>query len=162
MSFNFSKSLLASLFLTCISQLSFSQERALGTWKTFMPYGSSSGVFDAGDKVYSIASKTVFSYEKGTGTIQIYDKANGLSDVGIKTANYDPASKVLAIAYNNSNLDLIYNGTDIYNIADIKNKNTISAISINGISFYNGNAFVSTDMGVSVIDLTKKKSAILI
>jgi len=157
MSFNFSKSLLASLFLTCISQLSFSQERALGTWKTFMPYGSSSGVFDAGDKVYSIASKTVFSYEKGTGTIQIYDKANGLSDVGIKTANYDPASKVLAIAYNNSNLDLIYNGTDIYNIADIKNKNTISAISINGISFYNGNAYVSTDMGVSVIDLTKKE-----
>lgn len=122
-----------------------------------MPYGSSSGVFDAGDKVYSIASKTVFSYEKSTGTIQIYDKANGLSDVGIKTANYDPASKVLAIAYNNSNLDLIYNGTDIYNIADIKNKNTISAISINGISFYNGNAYVSTDMGVSVIDLTKKE-----
>ncbi len=157
MSFSLSKSLLASVVLSSVFQFSFSQERALGTWKTFMPYGNSSGVFDAGDKVYSIASKTVFSYEKNTGTIQIYDKANGLSDVGIKIANYDPASKVLAIAYNNSNLDLIYNGTDVYNIPDIKNKNTISAISINGISFYNGNAYVSSDMGVSVIDLTKKE-----
>src|SRR5206468_1224845 len=92
------------------------QDRPLGTWKTFMPYGSSFGVFDAGDKVYSIASKTFFSYDKTTGAIQIYDKANGLSDVGIKLANYDPVSKVLVVAYDNSNLDFIYNGTDIYNI----------------------------------------------
>lgn len=133
------------------------QERALGTWKTFMPYGNSLGVFDADDRVYSIASKTVFSYEKNTGTIQIYDKANGLSDIGIKTANYDPATKVLAIAYNNSNLDFIYSGTDIYNIPDIKNKNSVSAVSVNSISFYNGNAYVSSDIGISVIDLTRKE-----
>lgn len=133
------------------------QQRELGTWKTFMPYGNSLGVFDAGDYVYSVASKTVFSYEKNTGAIQIYDKANGLSDVGIKTANYDPATKVLAIAYNNSNLDFIYNGTDIYNIPDIKNKNSVSAVSIYSISFYNGHAYVSSDIGISVIDLARKE-----
>ena len=101
MSFNFSKPYFLGAFLFLFFQISFSQERALGTWKTFMPYGNSLGVFDAGDRVYSIAVKTAFSYEKNSGAIQIYDKANGLSDVGIKTAGYDPASKVLAIAYNN-------------------------------------------------------------
>ena len=157
MRFSFQKLFLAGVFLLGIFQNSFAQERALGTWKTFMPYNSSLGVFDAGDRVYSIASKTVFSYEKNTGAIQIYDKVNGLSDIGIKTANYDPASKVLVIAYNNSNIDLIYNGTDIYNINDIKNKATGGAISINGISFYNGKSYISSDIGVSVIDLDKKE-----
>jgi hypothetical protein len=157
MRISFQKLFLSGVFLLGIFQVSFAQERALGTWKTFMPYNSSLGVFDAGDKVYSIASKTVFSYEKNTGAIQVYDKVNGLSDIGIKTANYDPASKVLVIAYNNSNIDLIYNGTDIYNINDIKNKATGGAVSINGISFYNGNCFISSDIGVSVIDLDKKE-----
>ncbi len=157
MSFRFSKSFLSAVFLLFVFTISFSQERTLDTWKTFMPYGVSLGVFDAGDKIYSAASKTVFSYEINSGTIQIYDKANGLSDIGIKTANYDPVSKVFAIAYDNSNLDLIYNGTDIYNIPDIKNKNTSSAVSVNCISFYNGNAYVSTDMGISVIDLSRKE-----
>ncbi len=157
MIFSSPKLFLAVAFLLGIFQNSFAQERALGTWKTFMPYNSSLGVFDAGDRVYSIASKTVFSYEKNTGAIQIYDKVNGLSDIGIKTANYDPASKVLVIAYNNSNIDLIYNGTDIYNINDIKNKATGGAISINGISFYNDYCYISSDIGISVIDLDKKE-----
>ena len=157
MRFSFLKPVLVAVFLLFVSLVSFSQERPFGTWKTFMPYGSSLGVFDAGDRIYSIAAKTVFSYEKNSGAIQIYDKANGLSDVGIKTGSYDPASKVLIIAYNNSNLDLIYNGTDIYNIPDIKNKNSVSAISINSISFYNGNAYISSDLGISVIDLARKE-----
>ncbi len=66
MRFSFQKLFLAGIFLLNIFQISFAQERALGTWKTFMPYNSSLGVFDAGDKVYSVALKTVFSYEKNT------------------------------------------------------------------------------------------------
>lgn len=133
------------------------QERPLGTWKAYMPYGNSRGVFDAGSKVYSIAMQSAFSYDKATGAIQLYDKVNGLNDIGIKTANYDPVTDVLLIAYENSNLDLIYHGTDIYNISDIKNKNTISAVSIHGISFFAGKAFISSDIGISTIDLARKE-----
>ena len=83
----------------------FSQERVLGTWKSFMPYANSVAVCDAGDKIYCAAPKSVFSYEKNSGVIQIYDKATGLNDVGIKTMNYDPSANMLVIAYINSNID---------------------------------------------------------
>lgn len=153
----FIKLLTAAILVTITGNLLSAQERPLGTWKAYMPYGNSRGVFNTGDKVYSVAYQSAFSYDKATGAIQIYDKVTGLSDFGIKTASYDPQTDVLIIAYENSNLDLIYNGTDIYNIADIKNKNTVTAVSIHGISFFDGNAYISSDIGISVINLDKKE-----
>jgi ligand-binding sensor domain-containing protein len=143
--------------LGLISNSLQAQERQLGTWKSFTPFGASRAICEAGDKVFSASTNSVFSVDKTTGEVRTYDKSTGLSDIGIKTMSYDPATSVLAIAYNNSNLDLIYNETDIYNVADFKNENTSGSVGINGISFYNGNCYVSSDMGISVIDLTKKE-----
>lgn len=150
------KGLLACTLLF-FSLSGFGQERRMGTWRMFLPYGICYAICDAGDKIYSSASKSLFSYEKATGVIQTYDKATGLSDVGIKTILYDRDTKVLAVIYSNSNIDLIFNGTDIYNIPDIKNQSSQGAITINGISFYSGKLYVSSDLGISVIDLAKKE-----
>jgi hypothetical protein len=147
----------ALLVLMAATLSGYAQERILGTWKTFMPFGTSLAVCDAGDKIYSAAAKSVFSYEKATGVIQIYDKSNALSDVDIKTISYDPATKCLAIAYNNANIDLIFNGTDVYNISDIKAENTSGSVGINGIYFYNGDCYLSTDIGIAVINLERKE-----
>jgi len=157
MSFNFSKTLVAFVLIFSFATHSFSQERTLGTWKAFMPYANCFGVFDAGDKVYAIGIKSVYTYEKNTGVIQTYDKASGLNDIGVKIAAYDPASHALVIAYDNSNIDIIYNGTDVYNIPEIKNQNSVSAVNINGISFYNGDAYISSDIGITVINMVRKE-----
>jgi hypothetical protein len=157
MSFPSVKSLLGILIFLSASLFGYTQDRALGIWKSFMPYGSSFGVFDAGDKVYSASQKSLFSYNKTSGEIQTYDKSSGLSDVGIKTGAYDPNTKILVIGYNNNNLDLIYDGTDIYNIADIKNEATSGAVGINSVSFHDGNAYISSDLGISVLNLAKKE-----
>jgi len=143
------------LGLVLISHLSFSQARQIGTWKSYMPYGSSVGACDAGDKIYDGAPKSIFSYEKSTGVIQTYDESTGLNDIGIKTINYDPSTGFLAIAYVNSNLDFIQNGTNIYNIPDIKNQATSGAVSVYSIAFLNGNAYVCSDLGISVVNLNQ-------
>jgi ligand-binding sensor domain-containing protein len=140
-----------------VTHIAFGQNRQLGTWRMHLAYDISNKVCDAGDKVYSAAEKGIFSYEKATGIIRTYDKASGLNDIGIKTINYDAATKILAIAYTNSNIDLIYNGTDVYNIPDIKNAVSTGSISVYDISFYSGKAYVSSDVGISVIDLNKKE-----
>lgn len=129
----------------------------IGTWRVFMPFGSSSMVCDAGDRVYSAGEKSIFSYEKATGVIQLYDKSNALSDVDIKVINYDAATNCLVVAYTNANIDLIFNGTEVYNIRDILNENTSTSIGINSLSFNNGNCYVSTDLGISVINLDRKE-----
>lgn len=132
-------------------------QTAIGTWKVFMPFNSSIMVCDGGDKVYSAGEKSIFSYEKATGVIQLYDKSNALSDVDIRTINYDAGTACLVVAYNNANIDLIFNGTEVYNIRDILNENTSTSIGINSLSFNNGNCYVSTDLGISVINLERKE-----
>ena len=144
--------LIAFMLLT---QHSFSQVRTLGTWKMFLPYGNSLGAVDGGDRVYAAGLKSIFSYEKSTGVIQTYDKASGLSDIGIKTINYDPSTKMLAIVYVDNNIDFLYNATTVYNIPDIKNASTTGAIAIYSVSFLNGNAYISSDLGVSVVNLSQ-------
>lgn len=149
-----------SLFLAIWCNLPTSataQDRQLGTWKVFMAYGSSVGFGDGGDKVLSASASAVFSYDKTTGVIQTYDKATGLSEVGVKTIAVNKTANVFAIAYNNSNLDFVFNGTDVYNIADIKNQNLSGAVGINSLAFYGSNCYVSSDIGISVINLAKKE-----
>lgn len=157
MKFRFLRSLGAVALLLVFSLLTNAQERPIGTWKAFQPYGNAYFVANGGEWIYCAGQKNVFGYLKSTGEIKIYDKTNGLSDVGVRFMSYSPENKVLAIAYTNSNLDLIFNGTDIYNFPDFKNENVTGSVLIHSVSFYGDNAFISTDIGLSVIDLTKKE-----
>jgi ligand-binding sensor domain-containing protein len=152
--FNEAKQIFTGLLLLIVSS-TFSQVRQLGTWRMFLPYGASIGAFDAGDKVYSATNFSIFSYEKSTGVIQTYDKASGLSDIGIQTVNYDSADTFLAIAYTDNNIDFMYNGTDVYNLPDIMNQSQAGSVTINSFSFFNGMAYISSSIGISVVDLKK-------
>ncbi len=143
--------------LLCSALILPAQERTLGTWKVFNPNRSTIALCDAGDKVYNASGKGLFSYEKSSGGIQFYDKNTGLSDVNIRTMGYDPDTKTLVIAYNNSNLDIIENGTDIYNISDFKLENASGSVTINHIAFYNGRCYVSSTIGISEINLARKE-----
>ncbi len=131
------------------------QERVLGTWKMFLSYSVSQGICNAGDKVFTAASKSIFSYEKSTGVIRTYDKSTGLSDVGITAIAYDNSTGTLVIAYTNSNIDLLVNETEVYNIRDIKNEISSGAINIYSLYTVAGKCYVSTDVGISEINLTR-------
>jgi hypothetical protein len=133
------------------------QLRPLGSWKVFMPYGSSQAIAVAGDKLFSAAEKSIFSYNLETGEVRTYDKHTGLSDVGIKTLACSEDGSIVGVAYNNGNLDFIYNETEIYNIPFIRNENVSGSVSINQLYFKNGNCYVSTDIGISVINLQKRE-----
>lgn len=135
----------------------FAQQRTLGTWKMFMPYGNGVAMVNTGDKVYHACIKSIFSYNKNTGEIRTYDKASGLNDLEIRTIAYDAASNTLAVAYFNGNIDFIVNETEVYNISDIKFENTTTSIGINAISFAQGKCYIAHDQGISVLDLSKKE-----
>jgi hypothetical protein len=146
-----------SNYILLLAVVLSAQDRELGNWKMYLPYSSTTTLDDGDDRVYVASSQSVFSYNKQDGAIQTLDKSTGLSDVGIRVIRYYQEKNILAIAYNNSNLDLIFNHTDVYNISTFKNLNTSSSISINGIYFNGNNAYVCTDLGISVLDLTRKE-----
>lgn len=130
---------------------------AIGTWKSFMPFGSAVGMCNAGDKLYVACNKSVYSYEKETGLFEFFDKSNMLSDVDVKTISYDAGTNCLVVAYTNGNIDLIFNDSEVYNLRDILIENSSTSIGINHLYINNGNCYLSSDIGISVINLSRKE-----
>ncbi len=144
-----------TLLLFC--SLLSAQQRAIGTWKAHFPYSVGYQVEDGEDKIYCASTLAIFYIDKDDNSIQTLNKANGLSDVGVKKIKYSASAKTLIVAYENSNLDLLVNGESIYNLPDIKNKITSSSKNINDIFVYGNFAYLSTDIGVAVLDLVKRE-----
>lgn len=131
----------------------------LGTWRLHFPYKDVTGLEDAGDQVFVSSTQSLYSYEKASGVIIFYDKQTALSDVGIKCIDYNPTTATLAIAYNNSNIDLLVNATDVYNLPDLKNKVIAGTKNINAICNAGQRIYFATDVGILAVNQAKKEIA---
>jgi hypothetical protein len=138
------------------SQLLFAQ-RPLGTWKSFLPFNNAFELAETPDRVYVNSDISIFYIEKSDNSIHTLDKTKGLSDVGISHIAYNSATKTLVIAYQNSNIDLLVDGEKMYNLPDLKNKLTTSSKSINGLYSDGSSIYLSSDIGLSVVDLVARE-----
>lgn len=134
------------------------QETAIGQWRDHLSYYSGQTLTLAGDKVFCATEVGFFSYNKSDHSIQKLSKINGFSDIGIAALNYYPEKDVLLIVYENSNIDIVQN-QNIYNLSDLKRKQSIGSKNINQIYFYNHNAYLACDFGIMVINLDRKEIA---
>ncbi|HNR15036.1 MAG TPA: two-component regulator propeller domain-containing protein [Chitinophagaceae bacterium] len=123
----------------------------IGQWREHLPYNSAIDVTAGGDKVYCATPYSLFSVEINDNIIERYSRVTGLSETGLSAIKFDEVSNQLFIAYNNSNIDIIYRN-DIYNIPDIKRDNIIGDKNIYNIYPLNKNYYLSTGLGVIVID----------
>ena len=123
----------------------------IGQWREHLPYNSAIDVTAGGDKVYCATPYSLFSVEINDNIIERYSRVTGLSETGLSAIKFDEISDQLFIAYNNSNIDIIYRN-DIYNIPDIKRDNIIGDKNIYNIYPQNKNYYLSTGLGVIVID----------
>lgn len=119
-----------------------------------MPYQRSIAVADAGDKVYAAAENGLYFYDKEFNATETISKVDGLSEQQVSTIAFDRETSTLVIAYRNTNVDLLQNGT-IINISDILRKTISGEKLINDVAIHDKKAFVSTTFGVVVIDLVK-------
>ncbi|MCW3127040.1 MAG: Two component regulator propeller [Bacteroidetes bacterium] len=132
-------------------------QRAIDTWETFLPYTSATQVAQSDDRIYCSTPYSLFYIEKSDQSTYTLTKSTGLSDANPKHIAYHPGKKTLVITYANSNIDLLVNGKDIYNIPDIKNAATGSSKNINDIAIIGEYAYLATDLGISVLDLDKQE-----
>lgn len=143
------------LFCICLYLTSniFSQSnlQPIGYWRDHLPYQNTIQVIQA-DKLYCATQYNVFSvYEND---IQHYSKSTGLNDVLVNTIGWDENSQQLIIAYKNSNLDIL-KGNVVKNISDIKRSNVIGNKNIYSIFCQNKLAYLSTGLGIIIVDLVK-------
>ena len=129
---------------------------ALGEWTDYMSFSSAQKVVLTDNKVYCVTTGGIFTYNKLDNSLYKLTGINGLSDVGIQTAGYGEDADVVIVAYNNSNLDLIYND-EIFNLSAIKRKQLPADKTIYNILFVGQTAYLSCGFGIVAINLEKKE-----
>ncbi len=128
------------------------QDKPIGYWDSYLPYNSSVGVVSDGNTVYNICNQGFFTINKLTNTVETYSKVNGMSDIGMSCIAYDAATSTVVLVYKDGNIDLFKDNT-FYNIPDFKIKTISGAKVIYNAYTENGIAYLSTSIGVLVIDL---------
>ena len=147
--------LIIILLFSPLSQI-IAQGVGVGEWQDHLPYSNCIAVADAGDLLYCATPYSLFSLKKSDKTIERLNKITGLSDVGISAISYSAEYKTLIIAYTNTNIDLIKNGS-IINISDIKRKSILGNKTINKIMFIGKYAYLSCGFGIVVLDVDREE-----
>ena len=127
-----------------------------GTWRDYLSYAEASKIAVSPQKVYCASTGGLFFYDLQDNSVNKVSDFMELSDFGIKTIAFDESNEVLVVAYNNSNIDLIFKDR-IVNLSDIKRKQITADKTINNISFLHDEAWLSCGFGVVVINLKKQE-----
>ncbi|MDR1332487.1 MAG: hypothetical protein LBK07_10350, partial [Tannerella sp.] len=120
-------------------------------WKTYLACYEATGIAESNERIYVLASGSLYSYGKADKEIRTYSKQNGLSDTDISLIKYSPEYQMLIIIYRNGNIDL-YDKDGIKNMPALKNATNIQSKNVNNICFYNEYAYLSADFGIMVIN----------
>ena len=109
---------------------------------------------DTGDDVYYLSSDNLFRYDKDTQENEHLNRANYLSDSGVKNIYYNHDKQYIMVVYQNSNIDVIDTSDgSVSNISDIKNADIMTSKAINDITFASGSrAVVATDFGFVILN----------
>jgi hypothetical protein len=126
----------------------------IGQWREQLPYSSTIDLTAGNNKIYAATPYSIFAVNLSDNSIERMSKITGLSETGISSILYDEANQKLVIAYSNSNIDIIYRN-DIFNIPEIKRENINADKTINRIFAWNNNYYLSTGLGVIVVNGTK-------
>lgn len=132
------------------------QETSIGQWRMHLPYKRALAVATDGLQAFVATEEGFYTYHRFEEELRSYSKVNGMSDQGMATLGYDPFTETVVLAYANGNLDL-FDSRGFTNIPDLKNRMVTGTKTIHHILCLQGHAYISTDIGILVIDLKKKE-----
>lgn len=139
--------------LACVLQVA-AQLQPVGRWREHLEFQPASRVTMGDEEVFVASKFGIYSVSLADNIIERYSKVSGLNDIGISTLRYNQASGKLLIAYNNSNLDVLYRN-DVINIPYIFRSNVSFDKRINDIHFDGNRAYLSTNLGVIVVNMDR-------
>ena len=149
---------LRHLILLCclLCSLAVESQSAVGSWRSHLAYHNATQCVTVGDKVYVVSDGSLYSYSPEDEFVENYDKANILSDQGIRHIATDESSGTLVIIYDNANIDLIASDGTLTNITDYANKVTLDP-TVNDLRIIGNNAYLATNFGLTVLNVARQE-----
>ena len=127
----------------------------VGTWKNYLAYSDVQWVEEGGNKLYVLASNSLYTYNKNDQSIKTYDKVNGLSDSDIRFIAWNKTARRLVILYSNNNIDLLDDRGNVTNVPDYYLKTTMADKTVNGIDMSGVYCYLSTGFGLVKLNVAK-------
>lgn len=149
------------LFLYSFLQIGFissAQEKPIGYWTSFLPYNNAMGVVTDGGTLFTLARQGFFTFRPSDAAMDAFSKVEGMSDVGMQCIAYDDVNATAVLVYTNGNIDLFKNST-FFNVPDLKIKTVAGDKTVFQAYAVNGRAYLSSALGVIVIDVAKQHVA---
>ena len=141
-----------------LSSSAFAQsDISIGNWRTHLPYQKVIKVEQFDDNIYAATEYELFFYDAEDNSINILNKINGLSDIGISTIAYNDSQRKLFVAYTNANVDIIDTEGNVTNMSDIKDKTILGNKTINNVHMNGDLAYVACGFGIVVFDMKKEE-----
>ncbi len=138
------------VFFICAVQAQ-QPEPAIGLWREHLPYNSAIDLAAGEGKVFCATPYSIYAVRLSDNSIERHSRVTGLNETGVSAIQYDAINEKLVIAYANSNIDILYRN-DIYNVPDIKRSTISGNKNIYNIYPRGNNYYLSTGLGVLVID----------
>ena len=129
----------------------------IGNWRSHMPCQNVKGVEKLGSKIYAATPFELFTYDAEDNSLQILNKINRLSDIGISKISCNPTLDLLVVAYTNANIDLIDKQGTVFNMSDIKDKTILGNKTINNVTFKDELAYFACGFGIVVYNLRRQE-----
>ena len=127
----------------------------VGTWKNYLAYSDVQWVEEGSNKLYVLASNSLYTYNKNDQSIKTYDKVNGLSDSDIRFIAWNKTARRLVIIYSNNNIDLLDDRGNVTNVPDYYLKTTMADKTVNGIDMSGVYCYLSTGFGLVKLNVAK-------
>ncbi len=107
-------------------------------------------VVETSDKVYYTSGGSLFSYSTSDDEAYAYSDLNKLSGTTVTLITYNYDSKYLVVAYDDGNLDVLYDNGRVVNLPDIRDAQINYTKTINHVAFGDGYIVVSTKFGIVI------------
>ena len=144
------------LLLLFVAELTYSQI-PVGKWRDHFAFKQVNYTAISKNRVYASSANGVFWYNPTDGLMGKLTTVNGLSDIGISALGHSKQGSILAVGYENGNIDLITEGK-VLNVPDIMQKSMQGAKQINNFYFDGSDQLlISTGFGIVVYNLDKRE-----
>lgn len=125
-------------------------------WISHFAYNNVTQIAMSPDHVYAVSDGSLYSVDKMTEQITVYNRQSGLNGMDITCIGYDEVDGQLIIGYETGKIDIL-TSTGVKYIGELYDKDMTQRKTIHNITFVGRTAYLSTHYGVQTLDLRGHK-----
>ncbi len=144
-----------TIFTALLAWLMISHSAA-EKWISHFAYNNVTQIAMSQDRVYAVSDGSLYSVDKMSEQLKLYNRQSGLHGTDITCIGYDAEGEQLIIGYGTGKIDILSSDGVRY-IGELYDKDMTQRKTIHNITFAGHIAYLSTHYGVQTLDLRAHK-----